>query len=113
MDYQVKDIKLAEKGAKQIAWAEREMPVLRILREEFKKQKPFKGLTLAACLHVTKETAVLVKTLIAGGAKVALCGSNPLSTQDDVAAALAKAGVSIFAWHGVSHKDYYWCLNQV
>lgn len=113
MNYKVKDPGLAKRGERQIAWAEREMPVLAILREEFKKQKPFKGLTLAACLHVTKETAVLVKTLMAGGARVAVCGSNPLSTQDDVAAALAGAGAHVFAWHGVSHKDYYWCLNQV
>ena len=97
----------------QIAWAEREMPVLKILSAEFKKTRPFKGLRIAACLHVTKETAVLVKTLMAGGAKVALCGSNPLSTQDDVSAALAKLGVSIFAWHGISHEDYYKCLGNV
>lgn len=113
MNYKVKDIKLAEKGFKQIAWAEREMPVLKILSDEFKKSRPFKGLRLAACLHVTKETAVLMKTLMAGGAKIALCGSNPLSTQDDVAAALAKLGVNIYAWHGINNKDYYWCVNRI
>ena len=113
MNYKIKDLKLADQGLKQIAWAEREMPVLKILSAEFAKQKPFKGVRIAACLHVTKETGVLVKTLMAGGAKVAICGSNPLSTQDDVAAALAKLGANIFAWHGISHKDYYECVNAI
>lgn len=113
MNHKIKDIELASKGLKQIAWAEREMPVLKIIAGEFKKNRPFEGLRLAACLHVTKETAVLVKTLMAGGAKVALCGSNPLSTQDDVAAALAKLGANIYAWHGIGNKDYYWCVNQI
>jgi adenosylhomocysteinase len=111
--HKVKDIKLAAQGKLKIAWAEGEMPVLGIIKKEFAKTKPFKGLTLAACLHVTKETAVLVKVLVAGGAKVALCGSNPLSTQDDVAAALAAEGVNIFAWKHINNKDYYKCLNQL
>jgi len=111
--HKVKDIKLAKQGHINIGLAEREMPVLRIIAADFKKRKPFKGLTIAACLHVTKETAVLMKALAAGGAKVALCGSNPLSTQDDVAAALADSGINVFAWKHISNKDYYWTLNQV
>lgn len=113
MKYKVKDIKLAAQGKLNIAWAEQEMPVLRILAAEFKKKQPFKNVRIVTCLHVTKETAVLVKTLKAGGAQVAVCASNPLSTQDDVAAALADEGISIFAWKGISNKDYYWALNQV
>lgn len=107
----IKDIKLAKQGALKIALAEREMPVLRILKQEFKKKQPFKNLTVAMCLHVTKETAVLVQTVAAGGAKIALCGSNPLSTQDDVAAALAAEGINVFAWKGINNQDYYKCLN--
>jgi adenosylhomocysteinase len=113
MKYKVKDISLAAQGRNKIAMAEREMPVLKILADEFKKSQPFAGLTIAACLHVTKETAVLVKALVMGGARVTLCGSNPLSTQDDVAAALAATGINVFAWRGVNNEKYYWCLNQV
>ncbi len=108
----VKDPSLAEKGKLRIEWAENHMPVLMAIRKNFEETKPFAGLTIAACLHVTKETAVLAKTLKAGGATVALCGSNPLSTQDDVAAALAEEGINIFAWRGVNQDEYYWCLNQ-
>lgn len=111
--YKVKDIKLAAQGKLNIALAEREMPVLGLLAREFKKTRPFEGLVIAACLHVTKETAVLVKALAAGGAKVTVCASNPLSTQDDVAAALAVMGIDVFAWRGVSNEKYYWCLNKV
>ena len=111
MSYKVKNLKLAKQGQQKIAWAESQMPVLQILIREFAKSKPFKNTTISACLHVTKETAVLVKALVAGGAKVALCGSNPLSTQDDVAAALAQDKISVFAWRGVNNKDYYKCLN--
>src|SRR3989338_3450668 len=92
----VKNPKLAAQGRLKIEWAEAKMPVLMQIRKEFSKSKPFKGLTLGACLHVTKETAVLMRTLKAGGAKVAVCGSNPLSTQDDIAAALAKDGIHTF-----------------
>jgi adenosylhomocysteinase len=88
------------------------MPVLNLIKSRFEKEKPLKGLTLGACLHVTKETAVLVQALTAGGAKVALCGSNPLSTQDDVAAALADDGVHVFAWRGQNTEEYYKCLNN-
>jgi len=109
----VKDPSLAKEGKKKITWAEDHMPVLMRIREEFRKDKPLKGLTVAACLHVTKETAVLMRTLKDGGAVVGLCGSNPLSTQDDIAAALAEDGINIFAWRGVSNDEYYWCVDQV
>jgi adenosylhomocysteinase len=89
------------------------MPVLMHIREDFRKTQPLKGVTVACCLHVTKETAVLVRTLKEGGAEVGLCGSNPLSTQDDIAAALAEDGIHVFAWRGVSKDEYYWCLNKV
>ena len=112
-EFQVKDIKLAPQGHLQIEWAAKHMPVLNIIKQRFEKEKPLKGQTLAACLHVTKETAVLIKVLIAGGAKVALCGSNPLSTQDDVAAALADSGVHVYAWRGQNTEDYYKCIEKV
>jgi len=112
-NYRVKDIGLAEQGKLKIEWAERHMPVLMRIRREFEASKPLKGLRIAACLHVTKETAVLMRTLKAGGADVALCASNPLSTQDDVAAALAAEGMKIFAWRGVTNDEYYWCINRV
>jgi adenosylhomocysteinase len=111
--FQVKDKSLAAQGKLQIEWAAAHMPVLCQIKNRFSKEKPLKGLTLGACLHVTKETAVLVETLIAGGAKVALCGSNPLSTQDDVAAALAEEGVNVFAWRGQTTKEYYQCIDMV
>lgn len=113
MSYKVKDISLAHQGKLKIEWAEQHMPVLLDVRKNFKKNKPFKGLIVAGCLHVTKETAVLARALKAGGATVVLCGSNPLSTQDDVAAALAKEGINIFAWREQNNKEYYWCLNKV
>ena len=111
-EFQVKDKSLAPQGHLQIEWASRHMPVLNLIKKRFEKEKPLKDLTLGACLHVTKETAVLVHALIAGGAKVALCGSNPLSTQDDVAAALADDGVHVFAWRGQNTEEYYKCLND-
>jgi adenosylhomocysteinase len=111
--FQIKDKSLAAQGHLQIEWASKHMPVLNIIKERFEKEKPLQGQTLAACLHVTKETAVLIQTLIAGGANVALCGSNPLSTQDDVAAALADSGVHVFAWRGQNTEDYYKCMEQV
>jgi adenosylhomocysteinase len=112
-EFQVKDKSLAPQGHLQIEWAANHMPVLNIIKERFEKEKPLKGQTIAACLHVTKETAVLIKVLIAGGANVALCGSNPLSTQDDVAAALADSGVHVFAWRGQNTEDYYKCIDKV
>ncbi len=109
----IKDPGLAEKGKIRIEWAERNMPVLMKIKEEFSREKLLEGLRIGCCLHVTKETAVLMKVLKAGGAEVALCGSNPLSTQDDVAAALVEEGINVFAWRGVNNEEYYWCVDQV
>ncbi len=109
----IKDPSLASQGHLQIEWAAAHMPVLNQIKNRFIKEKPLKGLTLGACLHVTKETAVLVDALAAGGAKVVLCGSNPLSTQDDVAAALADKGIHVFAWRGQNTEEYYECINKV
>ena len=111
-NFKVKDTALAAKGHLQIEWASKHMPVLNQIRERFADEKPFKGVSLGACLHVTKETAVLIYAFLVGGAKVALCGSNPLSTQDDVAAALAEKGVSVFAWREQTTKEYYWCIEK-
>jgi len=112
-EFQVKDMTLAPQGHLQIEWASAHMPVLNQVKNRFKKEKLLKGLMLGACLHVTKETAVLMDTLIAGGAQVALCGSNPLSTQDDVAAALAEKGVHVFAQRGQTTEEYYECIDKV
>ena len=109
----IKDPSLAAQGHLQIEWAAAHMPVLNQIKNRFITEKPLKGLTLGACLHVTKETAVLVDALAAGGAKVVLCGSNPLSTQDDVAAALADKGIHVFAWRGQNTEEYYECINKV
>ncbi|MEM3105255.1 MAG: adenosylhomocysteinase, partial [Candidatus Bathyarchaeia archaeon] len=111
--FKVRDVKLADKGMLQIDWASRRMPVLAKIREEFIKSKPLEGLRISGCLHVTKETAVLVRTLTAGGAKVSLASSNPLSCQDDVAAALAVEGVNVYAWRGQSKEEYYECIKTV
>jgi adenosylhomocysteinase len=106
--HHVKDLGLARDGKARIEWAEHFMPVLRAIRARFAKEKPLKGVRIAACLHVTTETANLMRTLQAGGAEVFLCGSNPLSTQDDVAAALvAHYGIATFAIKGEDHKTYY------
>ncbi len=110
--YKVRDLSLAEEGFKQIRWAESRMPVLMALREKYKKTKPFKGFRIAGCLHVTKETAVLIKTFVECGAEVSWSGCNPLSTQDTIAAALAKQGISIFAWNGMSVDEFYWAIEQ-
>ncbi len=109
----VNDMDLASEGSLQTEWASDHMPVLRQIRKRFEREKPLEGLTLGACLHVTKETAVLINTLLAGGAKIALCGSNPLSTQDEVAAALAKEGIHIYAWRGQTTEEYYWCVGKM
>jgi adenosylhomocysteinase len=104
----VKDLKLAEEGRKRIDWAERDMPVLRTIRERFEKEKPLAGMRMSACLHVTAETANLAKTLKAGGADLLLCASNPLSTQDDVAASLVKDfGIPVYAIKGEDEHSYY------
>ncbi|MHA2357851.1 MAG: adenosylhomocysteinase [Candidatus Heimdallarchaeaceae archaeon] len=113
MDYKIKDISLAEQGRKNIDWAESRMPVMMELRKQFSESKPLTGMTIAGCLHVTKETAVLVETLITAGAKVAWSGCNPLSTKDDIAAALAKENVPIYAWYGMSTEEFYWAIDEV
>ena len=112
-EYKVKDIGLADEGELLIEWAEAHMPVLRQIRQRFQRERPLEGVRVGACLHVTKETAVLVKTLEAGGAEIYLCASNPLSTQDEVAAALARAGTHVYAWRGETTEEYYWCINRV
>ncbi|MBN1917571.1 MAG: adenosylhomocysteinase [Verrucomicrobia bacterium] len=106
--YDVTDLKLAAKGTKRIEWADNDMPVLKLVRERFAKEKPLKGKRMSACLHVTAETANLARTLEAGGADLVLCASNPLSTQDDVAASLvADYGMKVFARRGVDRTGYY------
>jgi len=111
--FEVKNPALAPEGVSLIQWAEAHMPVLLKIRERFKKEKPLEGVKISATLHVTKETAVLVRTLKMGGAVVALSGSNPLSTQDEVAAALAEEGVGVYAWRGQTDEEYYKCINRV
>jgi adenosylhomocysteinase len=112
MKYHIKDIALAKKGMLRIEWANQNMPVLNLVKERFKKEKPLRGVRLAACLHVTTETASLMETLQAGGAQLALCASNPLSTQDDVAAALVKYhGMAVFSIKGENRKTYYDHIN--
>ncbi|HLQ31045.1 MAG TPA: adenosylhomocysteinase [Chloroflexota bacterium] len=113
-NYDIKDRALAAQGVQRIEWADRQMPVLRLIRDRFEKEKPLKGLRLGACLHVTTETANLMRTLKAGGAEVALCASNPLSTQDDVAAALStEYGIPTFAITGEDNVTYYKHLHAV
>src|SRR6266704_2201275 len=111
--HDVKDLKLAEKGRGRIEWAARSMPVLASIQERFRKQKPLKGVRVSACLHVTSETAHLMSTLQAGGADITLCASNPLSTQDDVAAALVEEGISTFAIKGEDNETYYKHIHAV
>ena len=112
MDFHVKDMNLSAMGKKRIEWAEADMPVLRKVKETFAKKKPLKGSKIAACLHVTTETANLMITLKAGGADIVLCASNPLSTQDDVAASLVKDyGIPVYAIKGEDNKTYYKHLN--
>jgi len=114
MEYDVKDVKLAKGGELRIEWANQSMPVLNRIKERFKKEKPLKGIRIGACLHVTTETASLMQTLKAGGAKVALCASNPLSTQDDVASSLAKKDrIAVYAIKGENNKTYYKHINAV
>lgn len=114
MEYRVKNMELAEQGKLKIEWAENHMPVLMLLRKKYSGSKPLRGLRIGAVLHVTKETAVLMKALKDAGAEdVVLAASNPLSTQDDVAAALVEYGIRVYAWRGMSSEEYYWCINQV
>ena len=112
MNYHVKDLNLATAGRQKIAWAEQEMPVLRLIRERFVKEQPLKGVRVSACLHITSETAALARTLQAGGADIVLCASNPLSTQDDVAAALVTYDeIPVFAIKGEDNATYYQHLH--
>ncbi len=110
--YTVADMNLAESGSLRVDWARARMPVLSALKEEALKTKPLAGMRVAGCLHVTKETAVLIETIAAAGAEISWSGCNPLSTQDDVAAWLAEEGYSIHAWHGQSVDDFYWCIDK-
>ncbi len=112
MTGKIKDINLADAGYLKIEWAEAHMPVLMALKKRYQDSKPLKGMRISGCLHVTKETAVLVRTLVAAGAQVAWSGCNPLSTQDDVAAALFSDGIHIWAWHGLSTEEFYWCIEK-
>jgi adenosylhomocysteinase len=113
MDYDIKDIKLADQGSRRIYWAARFMPVLALIRKQFESSQPLKGIRISACLHVTTETANLALTLKAAGASVRLCASNPLSTQDDVAAALVKEmGIPVFAIKGENRQSYYRHIYQ-
>jgi adenosylhomocysteinase len=113
MKYDVKDLKLSKQGKLRIEWAEKNMPVLRMIRERFRKEKPLKGVKISACLHVTTETANLMNTLKLGGAEVCLCASNPLSTQDDVASSLvADFKIPTFSIKGESNKVYYQHINS-
>ena len=110
-EFWVKDVGLAAEGRRKVEWAEGQMKVLMRIRERFSREKPLKGQRISACLHITKETATLVKTLVAGGAEVRLCPSNPLSTQDEGAAALVEEGIKVFGFRGVSTKEYYECIG--
>ena len=110
--YKVADIALADRGKLKVEWAESRMPVLMALREEHARKQSFKGARIAGCLHVTKETAVLVRTLRAAGAEVSWSGCNPLSTNDEVAACLAADGTSVYAWHGMNTEEFYWCIDR-
>ena len=110
--YKVRDVSLADRGSLEVEWASRHMPVLNQIRGRFERERPLEGVRVSACLHVTKETANLVLTLMAGGAEVALAASNPLSTKDEVAAALAEEGVNVYAWWGETAEEYNWCIRQ-
>ena len=110
--FKVKDLSLADDGRRLIDWAESRMPVMMALREKYSETKPLEGYRIAGCLHVTKETAVLIRTLKAAGAEVSWSGCNPLSTHDAVAAALAAEGIKMFAWHGLNTEEFYWCIDQ-
>ena len=110
--YTVRDIGLADKGSLLVDWARARMPVLAKLKAEAERTKPLAGMRVAGCLHVTKETAVLIEAIGAAGAEISWAGCNPLSTQDEVAAWLAEEGYSVHAWHGQSTEDFYWCIDK-
>ncbi|MGC8601162.1 MAG: adenosylhomocysteinase [Thermoprotei archaeon] len=109
----IKDPSLKDEGMRKVEWARTRMPVLMQLKEKYKGEKPLKGLKIGGGLHVTKETAVLAEALVAAGAEFSLAASNPLSTQDDVAAFLVSEGIDVYAWRGMSKEDYYWAIEQV
>lgn len=111
-DYKVKDIKLAEWGRKEITLAEVEMPGLMAIREEYKAKQPLKGARIAGCLHMTIQTAVLIETLTTLGAEVRWSSCNIFSTQDQAAAAIAAAGIPVFAWKGETEEEAWWCIEQ-
>ena len=111
-DYKVKDMSLADWGRKEIEIAETEMPGLMALRAEFGKSKPLKGAKIAGCLHMTIQTAVLIETLVELGAEVRWSSCNIFSTQDQAAAAIAAAGIPVFAWKGMNEKEFDWCIEQ-
>ncbi len=111
-DRWIRDVELSSEGIRRIAWAEARMPVLMRIRERFRRERPLEGVRISACLHVTKETAALVRTLREGGAEVALCASNPLSTQDEVAAALVEEGIPVYAFRGMSEEEYYEAIGM-
>ncbi len=113
MEFKIKDINLAAEGRKKIDWAESRMPLLMHLKEKFSETRPLEGMIVGGCLHITKETAVLVETLVAAGAKVAWSGCNPLSTKDDISAALAVNNIPIYAWYGMSKEEFYWAIDKV
>ncbi|MBM77864.1 MAG: adenosylhomocysteinase, partial [Crocinitomicaceae bacterium] len=112
LPYKVKDISLAEWGRKEMILAEAEMPGLMSLREEYKDSQPLKGARIAGCLHMTIQTAILIETLTALGAEVTWSSCNIFSTQDHAAAAIAKAGIPVYAWKGETEEEYLWCIKQ-
>ena len=112
MKYKVKDISLAEWGRKEIRLAEAEMPGLMAIREEYKGEQPLKGARIAGCLHMTIQTAVLIETLVELGAEVSWSSCNIFSTQDHAAAAIAEAGVPVYAWKGMNEEEFDWCIEQ-
>jgi adenosylhomocysteinase len=111
-DFKVKDIKLADFGRKEISLAETEMPGLMALRKEYKNKAPLKGANILGCLHMTIQTAVLIETLVDLGAEVRWSSCNIFSTQDHAAAAIAKAGIPVFAWKGETEEEYWWCVKK-
>ena len=111
-NFKVRNLDMAAQGRMKIDWAESRMPVMMTLRKEHAAKQSLKGMRVAGCLHVTKETAVLVEALKAAGAEISWSGCNPLSTQDEVASALAAVDVSIYAWHGMNTEEFYWCIDK-
>ena len=109
----IKDINLAEEGEKKIKWASNFMPILNSIKKDFENRKPFKNIKIGMCLHLEAKTAFLAETLKAGGAVIRITGSNPLSTQDDICAALVKKGIDVYAWHGLNEKEYYENIEKV